>query len=142
MGQRPDLYIGLVCAAGTDLTEVKNQFEAQVSVLKYKKTDIKVSSMISEIVSADPVLDEYERIRNLMHYGDRIRKSTKDHDGVASLIVSGIRNVRGESDVPSSTLYLIDSLKIQRKLMFWIGFMGVIIIRFQYLFRKRSGLKI
>lgn len=56
---RPDLYIGFVCAAGTDLTEVKAQMEAQLSVVKYSKKDVKVSGIISELLEVGSPEDEF-----------------------------------------------------------------------------------
>lgn len=108
---RPDLYIGLVCAAGTDLNDIKTQFEAQLSVVGYNTQQIKVSSIIKELLEIPESTDEFERMKSLMGGGDKIRRSSKNSEGVASAIIAQIRSLRGERISPSSTVYLIDSLK-------------------------------
>ncbi|WP_337829331.1 anti-phage dCTP deaminase [Pseudonocardia sp. TMWB2A] len=108
---RPDLYIGLVCAAGTDLSEVKRQIKAQLAVVNYKHKEIKVSVRIAEAVKLSPPEDAYTRIIELMGAGDEIRKASDDGSGVASLIVTAIRAERENHDFPNSTAFVIDSLK-------------------------------
>lgn len=109
--ERPDLYIGLVCAAGTDLTEVRNQLKAQLSVVGYKHMDIKVSSLISELVEVPAATDEFHRIRDLMLAGDALREHSENGQGVAAAIVADIRRKRPSDTLPGSTAYIIDSLK-------------------------------
>ena len=109
--ERPDVYIGLVCAAGTDLTDLKSQIEAQLVVVGYKYVEIKVSSLIRELLDIPVDTDEFERIMALMEGGDAIRKHSKNGDGVASVIIAEIRRLRGGKEAPSSTAYVIDSLK-------------------------------
>lgn len=109
--ERADLYIGLVCAAGTDLTEVRNQLKAQLSVVGYKHQDIKVSSLISELIGVRPATDEYVRISDLMGAGDCLREHSENGQGVAAAIVAEIRRRRPSETLPSSTAYIIDSLK-------------------------------
>lgn len=109
--ERPDLYIAFVCAAGTDLSEIQSQLSAQLSVVKYNKFDVKVSSLIKEVLQIDGSDDEYARIKNLMAGGDSLRRNSEGNKGVASLIVSKLRSLRGEGDVPASRAYVIDSLK-------------------------------
>ena len=65
MAEKPDLYIGLICAAGTDLTEVKQQLQAQLAVVGYKYGEIKVSSAIADALDIARVDDEYERMLTL-----------------------------------------------------------------------------
>jgi cytidine deaminase len=109
--ERPDLYIGLVCAAGTDLTEVRNQLNAQLSVIGYKHEDIKVSRLIAELMDVPASTDEFVRVRNLMRAGDCIREQSENGQGVAAAIVAEIRRRRPSETLPSSTAYIIDSLK-------------------------------
>jgi cytidine deaminase len=109
--ERPDLYIGLVCAAGTDLTETKNQLQAQLAVAGYKYEEVKVSSLIAELLQIAPATDEFERIRELMRGGDTIRCHSENGEGVAAAIIAEIRRRRGGSTLPQSTAYLVDSLK-------------------------------
>ncbi len=109
---RPDLYIGLVCAAGTNLSDVKAQLEAQLSRVGYSVTPVKVSDLIQDVLQLGKFENEFVRIKSLMDGGDLIRRKSEGSEGVASLIVSEIRRLRGTDDnVPTSTVYLIDSLK-------------------------------
>lgn len=109
---RPDLFVGLVCAAGTNLTDLKAQIEAQLRRVHYDVRHVKVSSLISEVLSLKSFENEYVRIKSLMQGGDLIRQETAESDGVAALIVAELRRMRGGNDeLPNSTVYLIDSLK-------------------------------
>lgn len=86
--ERADLYIGLVCAAGTDLTEARNQLKAQLSVVGYNHEEIKVSSLISELIEVPTSADEYARIKDLMRAGDCLRELSDNGQGVATAIVA------------------------------------------------------
>ncbi|HEX8421633.1 MAG TPA: anti-phage dCTP deaminase [Sphingomonas sp.] len=110
--KRPDLYIGLVCAAGTDLTEIKNQLEAQLSVVGYSYKPIKVSLLISSLLEIPSCSDEFVRIKKLMEAGDEIRLKSENGHGVAAAVVTELRRIRGDDDdTPSSTAFVIDSFK-------------------------------
>lgn len=109
--ERPDLYVGLVCAAGTDLTDTKNQLRAQLSVVNYKFEEIKVSDLIADLVGVPSTSDEYSRIKQLMAAGDLLREHSDEGEGVGAAIIAEIRRRRGGSHLPSSTAYVIDSLK-------------------------------
>ena len=109
--ERPDLYIGLVCAAGTDLTEVRSQISAQLSVVGYKSEEIKVSRLIAELLEIESPKDEYARIRELMRAGDCLREHSENGEGVAAAVVAEIRSRRKSENLPKSTAYVIDSLK-------------------------------
>lgn len=111
LASRPDIYIGLVCAAGTDLTTVKQQIVAQLSKVQYELQEVKVSHLIKQLLSIEDVGDEYERMRSLMAGGDTIRRYSENGVGVGNLIVSGLRKLREESRNPKPKAYLIDSLK-------------------------------
>ncbi|URW74750.1 deaminase [Sphingomonas donggukensis] len=108
---RPDLYVGLVCAAGTDLSDLKDQIQAQLSVVGYDIQIIKVSNLIKQIIELPHIDDEYYRMKALMRGGDCIREASEGGNGVASAIVSEIRRLRNGSELPQSTAYVIDSLK-------------------------------
>lgn len=108
---RPDLFIGLVCAAGTDLGPIKNQLQAQLSVVGYDVQLVKVSGIISELLEIDPPADEYDRIRCLMAAGDKFRMHSDNGQGVAAAIIAKIRELRGDDNHSRPTAYLIDSLK-------------------------------
>lgn len=116
---RPDIYIGLVGAAGTDLDPVKKQLRAQFLAIGYKCEEIKVSKLISTFTkrNLDGVTED-RRIKYLMAAGDNIREAVKNGDGVISLVSDEIvkRRALGEQDskldgFKGSTLFLIDSLK-------------------------------
>lgn len=110
-GDRPDLYIGLVCAAGTDLTEVKNQLQAQLSVVGYNYEEIKVSAVIAELLEVPPSSDEFDRIKSLMAAGDILREHSDGGEGVGAAIIADVQRRRGPDELRSSTAYVIDSLK-------------------------------
>lgn len=110
--QRPDLYIGLVCAAGTNLTDIKDQIEAQLSRVGYSVRPVKVSSLIQDVLDLSDFENEFVRIKSLMDGGDLIRRHSESNEGVGSLIVSELRRLRGDDEnIPKSTAYVIDSLK-------------------------------
>lgn len=109
LSQKPTLYIGLTCAAGTDLTEVKQQLRAQLSIVGYEYKEIKVSAAIAEALEVAEGEDYYERTVSLMDAGDRIRAESDNGSGVASLIVTALRAESAESN--GSVAYVIDSLK-------------------------------
>lgn len=118
--KRPDIYIGLVGASGTDLNPVKSQLRAQFAAIGYMYEEIKVSALIAKFCGLDPsTFDEAERIETLMDKGDAIRRAAVNGDGVVSLIIDDIRKKRNsdtEEDravqgFKGSTLFLIDSLK-------------------------------
>lgn len=109
--ERPDIYIGLVCPAGTDLSAVKNQLEAQLSVVGYQPVYVKVSDLIKELLEITDKPNEYERIIDLMRGGDCIRNASENGQGVGSAIIAAIRKERSGSETPSTKAYIIDSLK-------------------------------
>ena len=112
MASKPNLVIGLVCPAGTDLSDLKQQLKAQLAVVGYIYTEIKVSSAIAAALKLKPPEDESLRMRALMDAGDRIRQNSDEGSGVASLIVTALRAERGADNVDdSSTAFVIDSLK-------------------------------
>lgn len=117
MTVKPNIYIGLVCAAGTDLTDVKQQLKAQLAIVNYKYEEIKVSSLITEALELPTFDDEYQRMSELMAAGDTLRKHSQEGSGVASLIVTGIRSARNainnsnDLEQDNSIAFVIDSLK-------------------------------
>jgi cytidine deaminase len=120
MTDRPDIYIGLVAAAGTDLYDLKAQLRAQFAAMGYSYHEIKVSNLLSKFATQDVSgLSEDKRVHHLMNIGDAIRTSVNQGDGVTSLIMAEIRRYR-ESKNPNdakvmgfvgATVFVIDSLK-------------------------------
>jgi cytidine deaminase len=108
---RPDIIIGLVGAAGTDLSDVKRQLKAQLSVVEYSYIEIKVSNGIASALNIEESKDYYERTVQLMDGGDKLRELSEGSDGVASLIVTQIRAQRDGNDTASSRAFVVDSLK-------------------------------
>jgi len=110
---RPDIYIGLVCAAGTDLTIVKDQLKANLAVVGYTPQIIKVSELLAEVLEIDSSnLDEFNRVSTLMQAGDLIRAHSERGEGVGALVVSGIRRRRGDAGaIPTATAWIVDSFK-------------------------------
>ncbi len=114
---RPDIYIGLVGAAGTDLAKVKSQLKAQLSSYDYDVIEIKVSKLIAEFLGiSNNGVPEDDRIVELMNGGDKIRRATKSGAGVISLVCNEImENRQPEQNLPlhikGSTAFIIDSLK-------------------------------
>lgn len=115
--QRPDIYIGLVGAAGTNLQILKNQIKAQFAAFGYQCRQIKVSHLLTDFASVDlKNVAENDRIKFLMDVGDSIRRAAGNGDGVMSLVLKEIRKDRGAdaalaSGFKGSTVYIIDSLK-------------------------------
>ena len=92
--------------------QLKQQLKAQLAVVGYIYTEIKVSSAIAAALKLKPPEDESLRMRALMDAGDRIRQNSDEGSGVASLIVTALRAERGADNVDdSSTAFVIDSLK-------------------------------
>lgn len=111
MEKKPPIYVGFVCAAGTDLSEARQQLSAQLSIVGYECRHIKVSAAIADALDIDlPVDDHFERTKALMDAGDNIRSASEKGSGVASLIVTAIRSEK-EKESEKPIAYLIDSLK-------------------------------
>ena len=66
---RPDILIGLVCAAGTDLADVKRQLRAQLAVVEYSYNEVKVSNGIAVALKIAESEDYYDRTIQLMDGG-------------------------------------------------------------------------
>lgn len=111
--RRPDLYIGLVAAAGTELNEVKAQLKAQLAVVGYTERLIKVSDLIISLTGIAPETDEFERISKLQKAGDHCRANSENGWGVAAAAIAEIRRVRDDEKLNNSpsVAYIIDSFK-------------------------------
>lgn len=113
---RPDLVIGLVGAAGTDLSSVKQQIKAQFASFDYEFQEIKLSKLIVGVTNYTvDGLPEDQRIRRLMDGGDRIREIYNGGDGVVSLAVAAIRKLKTDREdgviVKRPIVFVLDSLK-------------------------------
>lgn len=114
---RPDVYIGLVGAAGTDLEPIKLQLRAQLAALDYDYKEVKLSRIIGAFCGVKTEgMSEEKRVEALMNAGDDIRRAIKKGDGVMRLAATEIRRIRseGKKETPEtlgSTAFIIDSLK-------------------------------
>lgn len=114
---RPDIYIGLVGGAGTDLDPMKDQLKAQLASIDYGYSEIKLSRLIKNFCAIDTSsLPEDQRVVSLMNGGDDIRRALDRGDGVVSLAITEIRRLRrgDAATTPEATgqhAYVIDSLK-------------------------------
>ena len=113
---RPDLVVGLVGAAGTELGPVKQQLKAQFASFDYEYADVKLSHLIAGLcqISVNDLAED-ERIRLLMDGGDKIRSVHGEGDGVVCLAVTAIRKIRGDRPASGPArkpyIFVIDSLK-------------------------------
>lgn len=109
---RPDLYIALVGAAGTDLNIVRRELSAQMAVVGYTVEHVKVSNLIGQVLEVKSSTDEFSRIKNLMAAGDVIRRCSENGDGVAALVIAEIRRRRAADEIVGGSIaYVIDSVK-------------------------------
>lgn len=108
---RPDIYIGLVAAAGTDLSTVIRELTAQLSIIGYDTEHIKVSNLIRSFISIPEWQNEFDRLFWHMKAGDAIRSASDDGIGVASLAIREIIRRRDGQIDGSSKAFIIDSLK-------------------------------
>lgn len=114
---RPDIYVGLVGAAGTDLEPIKTQLKAHFGSYDYAYHEVKVSRLIQSFLNLAVVgLPEDERVKMLMDGGDRLRQLHGAGDGVVTLMVSAIRALRPKRDpddlgLGGAQVFVIDSLK-------------------------------
>lgn len=109
---RPDIYIGLIGAAGTDLSGIRDELRAQLAIVGYNIENIKVSQLLSQVLTIPSAPDEFSRIKELMAAGDLVRQHSNGGEGVAALVISELRRLRGVGvDLKGATAFVIDSLK-------------------------------
>lgn len=117
MPKRPDIYIALVAATGTDVQQVRDSLTGSFCRYGYSLNYVKISSLIATFydVSLDH-LPYDERARTLMDLGDRLRREFKNGNAPMKLAINRIRKIRqdvGEEGVSycGDQVFLIDSLK-------------------------------
>ncbi|MEL1250668.1 anti-phage dCTP deaminase [Aurantiacibacter gilvus] len=108
---RPDIYIGLVGAAGTDLKAVIRELRSQLLVVGYSVVHVKLSDLIKAAIDIPDLVDEHERIKHHMKAGDTIRENSQDGSGVAALAMQAIISERGKQKTGQSRAFIIDSFK-------------------------------
>jgi deoxycytidylate deaminase len=100
-----ELIIGIVSAVGTETTRVVTPLRDRLSRFGYTVKEIKVSSLLT----ATSTHNEYERIRQLMAAGDKLREEKQNNAILAygaSKLVRKNRSSNGQK-----TAYVINSLK-------------------------------
>ncbi|WP_321883364.1 anti-phage dCTP deaminase [Paraburkholderia bannensis] len=112
-----ELVFGLVGPTGVDLTAVCNALKSQLSAVGYDPVVISLSELIPGYIKEKfKPASEYERIKELMTIGTKLRARTRQADIVARLGVARIRAVReeksGDRKKPASRVaYIIRSFK-------------------------------
>jgi cytidine deaminase len=115
---KPELVIGLVGAAGTDLTAATNAVTAALAPYGYRTKPIKISSLMPAVKGGSYLCErecEDVRIQRFMDAGDAIRDQSGRHDAMAGLAVGLITDFRKEhseeEEAISNTAFVLDSLK-------------------------------
>ncbi|MDP9649626.1 anti-phage dCTP deaminase [Paraburkholderia caledonica] len=112
-----ELVFGLVGPTGVDLTAVCNALKSQLTAVGYDPVIVSLSELIPGYIRKDFKPDsEYDRIKELMALGTKLRERTAQADIVARLGVARIRAVReeksGDRKKPASRVaYIIRSFK-------------------------------
>ena len=117
----PELIVGLVGAAGTDLKRVGELFDREFARVDYKTDLVRLSDLLLDCdkyqhlreVQSGP---QDQRIRSLMDAGDDLRRTSVRGDAVALLAIGKIRQIRqdkggGEGQSLPRHAFLLHSLK-------------------------------
>jgi len=124
---KPELFICLVGASGTDLSDVYSGISKELKSVGYDPQLIKLSDALDEFgnISIKPSLldlkklintTEDARIKRLMDIGDTIRDEMSDNSAVAQLALSAIKQRRKDKgcekeEICYGTAYILSSLK-------------------------------
>jgi deoxycytidylate deaminase len=116
--RRPELFIGLVAAIGTDHSLLSQVLEETLRSFNYKTKLIRLTSLLREIprfrnIPVEPV-DDY--IAKHQQAGDEFRELVGGANAMAALGIKGIREAREKetrdpAKVAFGTAYIIRSLK-------------------------------
>lgn len=111
-----ELVIGLVGAVGTDLEQVTKIITDRLQAFNYTAEEIRVSrQVIKELESIPESSGHYERIKNYMTVGNKIREQSKDNSALALGVAAKINELRPKSEDKPEPLprkaFLINSLK-------------------------------
>lgn len=103
---------------GVDLTKVYESLRSQLKSVNYQAHLVKLSDLIDPYLKGKKVnaSSEYDRIRNLMESGTRLREKTDQRDIVARLGIARIKAIRTEKAGTSNkplprTAYIVSSFK-------------------------------
>jgi deoxycytidylate deaminase len=114
---KPELVIGLVGAAGTDLTSAADAVGAALAPYGYTPIPIRASELMREVkggASLTGIAYEDDRIRAHMDAGDEIRNQAGRNDAVIGLAITGMAEYRSErfGGAPATnTAFILNSLK-------------------------------
>lgn len=114
---KPEIVVGLVGAAGTDLQGATSAITAALAPYGYEVVPIRLSNLMRAVkggTSLGDVGHEDERIWRHMDAGDAIRDQTGRNDAIAGLGVGYIFDYRRDvhDGAPAgATAFLLDSLK-------------------------------
>jgi cytidine deaminase len=111
----PELVIGLIGPAGTNLDTVTAALRSELVAVGYKNVEhIRLSTLIEELLGKDySNLSEEKRIAKLMDGGTKIRERSRLGAAVALLAVNAIRRTRKAkfNDDTQRNAYILRSLK-------------------------------
>lgn len=116
---KPDLFIGLVGAVGTDLRATSRSIEQAMSGYGYRCVFLRLSDLIRSsplagLAGHTEALREDDRISSLMDSGNRIRSIAKDSSAVSWLAIKQIAAHRKANQASSGsvgTCFVLNSLK-------------------------------
>jgi deoxycytidylate deaminase len=123
--RKPEIFIGLVGALGTDLNLISDIIEEELERYKYNCKRIKLSSLLKVIPVCKDLLpneqeplNEHDRIEKYMNAGDKLREKTGLGSALVNLCVSEIRDYRkektGQTNKPiPNQAYILNSFKHQ-----------------------------
>jgi len=114
---KPEIIVGLVGAAGTDLHTAANAVKGALGPYGYKGVDIRLSALMREVRGGSFLknkVNEDTRILRHMDAGDSIRDKAQRNDAIAGLAIGYVSEYRKEhsEEAPAlNTAFVLDSLK-------------------------------
>lgn len=113
--ESPELVIGLIGPAGSDLGLVTEILKKELAKVDYDVEEIRLSKSIESFLGKNyDSLSEYDRIDKLMDDGTNIRELSGRGDAVALLSIAEIRSLRKKREddqKKSKVAYILRSLK-------------------------------
>lgn len=111
----PELVIGLVGPAGSDLGLVIDKLKDELGKVDYDVEEIRLSKLIESFLGKNyDETPEYDRIDHLMDDGTEIRESSTRGDAIALLSIAEIRALRAKRQQDKKSpkvVYILRSLK-------------------------------
>lgn len=113
--KKPELFLGLVGATGTDMGIVYENLKTALSHVNYKSELIKLSTLLdpyfTKLGVPKPGNKEDERINNYMTAGDKFREVTQNGNALAVLAVTHVFESREAQQDEKGKAYVFKSLK-------------------------------